>query len=58
MKLNMNMNLRPIHHWDIEDEENKALEGIVPGLKPPDQPYQNSDKFEDTVPFRIVQHGL
>ena len=33
--------------WDIEDEENKALGGIVPGSNPPDQPYRDSDEFKD-----------
>ena len=39
--------LQEMVDWDIEDEENKALGRIVPGSKPPDQLYRDSDEFKD-----------
>ena len=44
--------LQEMIDWDIEDAENKALGRIVPGLKPPAQPYRDSDEFKD-----IAQSG-
>ena len=47
--------LQEMVDWDIEDEENKALGRIVPGSKPPDQPYRDSDEFKDIA--RSVEHA-
>jgi hypothetical protein len=41
--------LKEMIDWDAEDMENRVMGRSVPGVNPPDEPYQESDEFKGLV---------